>query len=98
MEKVDLIERKGRLQNIRKTNSAKNKPLVLTYDRTLPNISDVARKNWHILQINLELRNVFVDKPTIKFKKNKNIQTRPHRWPFNKGWKSCQEEIRKTAR
>ena len=70
MKMVDLIERKGRLQNIGKPNSAKNIPLVLTYDRTLPNISDVARKNWLILQINLEFRNVFVDKPTITFKKN----------------------------
>ena len=33
---------------------------VLTYNRTLPNISEVVRKNWHILQINPEFYNVFV--------------------------------------
>ena len=40
----------------------------------LPNISEVVKKNWHILQMNLEFRNVFVNKPTIAFKRNKNVQ------------------------
>ena len=74
MEKVDLIERKVPLQNNEKRNSKKNIPLVLTYNRTLPNISVVVRENWHILQINSEFRNVFVNKPTVAFKRNKNIQ------------------------
>ena len=47
---------------------------MLTYNRTLPNISEVARKNWHILQINPEFRNAYVNKPTIVFQRNKNIQ------------------------
>ena len=49
MENVaDLIERKDVLQNNEKINSKKNIPPVLTYNRTLPNISDVVRKNCHI--------------------------------------------------
>ena len=32
------------------------------------------KKNWHILQVNPEFHNVFVNKPTIAFKRNKNIQ------------------------
>ena len=39
-----------------------------------PNVSEVVKKNWHILQINLEFRNVFVNKQTIAFKRNKNVQ------------------------
>ena len=74
MEKVDLIERKVLLQNNEKGNSKKNIPLVLTYNRMIPNISEVVRKNWHILQINTEFRNMFVNKPTIAFKRNKNTQ------------------------
>ena len=62
------------MQNNQKLDSKKNTPLVLTYHRTLPNISEVVRKNWHILQINPELRHVFVNKPSIAFKGNKNIQ------------------------
>ena len=64
MEKVDFIERKGLLQNNEKSNSKKNIRLVLTYNRALPNLSEVVRKNCHILQINPEFRNVFVSKPT----------------------------------
>ena len=30
-------------------------------------------KNWQILQINPELRNVFVNKPIIALRRNKNI-------------------------
>ena len=41
MENVDLIEGKELLQNNEKSNSKKNIPLVLTYNRTLPNISEV---------------------------------------------------------
>ena len=49
MENVaDLIERKDVLQNNEKINSKKNIPPVLTYNRTLPNISDLVRKNCHI--------------------------------------------------
>ena len=47
---------------------------MLTYNRTLPNISEVVRKNWHILQINPEFCNAYVNKPTIAFQRNKNIQ------------------------
>ena len=60
MEKVDLIEWKVLLQDNEKSNSKKNIPLVLTYNRMLPNISQVVKENWHILQINPEFRNVLL--------------------------------------
>ena len=47
---------------------------MLTYNRTLPSISEAARKNWRIRQINPEFRNVFVNKQIIAFERNKNIQ------------------------
>ena len=37
MDKVDLIERKGPLQNNEKLKSNKSIPLALTYSTTLPN-------------------------------------------------------------
>ena len=60
MEKVYLIEWKVLLQDNEKSNSKKNIPLVLTYNRMLPNISQVVKENWHILQINPEFRNVLL--------------------------------------
>ena len=60
MEKVDLIEWKVLLQDNEKSNSKKNIPLVLTYNRMLPNISQVVKENWHILKVNPEFRNVLL--------------------------------------
>ena len=45
METVDSIERKQILQNNEKIKSKKNIPLVLIYNRNLPNISELVRKN-----------------------------------------------------
>ena len=45
MEQADLVERKELLQNNEKSNSKKNTTLVLTYNKTLPNVSEVIRKN-----------------------------------------------------
>ena len=73
MEQADLVERKELLQNNEKSNSKKNTTLVLTYNKTLPNVSEVIRKNQHILQIIPEFCQVLVNKPTISFKRNKNI-------------------------
>ena len=69
---------------------------MLTYNRTLPNISQVVTNNGNILQINPEFGNVLINKPTIVSKRNKKY-ARPHRCQFSKGSKSCQEEISKTA-
>lgn len=71
--KVTLIEQKEVLQDNEKNNSKKNIPLVLTHNRTIPNISEVVGKNQNILQMNPEFRNAFVNKPTVTFKRNKNI-------------------------
>ena len=74
MEKFDSIERKVLLQNNEKSNSKKNIPPVLKYNRTLPKTLEVVRKNWHILQINPELGNVSIYKTTIAFERRKHIQ------------------------
>ena len=47
---------------------------MLAYNRTLPNVSEVVRKNLHILQINHEFPNVFINKREIEFKRIKNMQ------------------------
>ena len=46
---------------------------MLTQNRTLPDTSEVVRKNWYILQITPEFY-VFVNKRAIAFTKNKNMQ------------------------
>ena len=44
MEKVELIKQKELLQNNEKGSIKKNIPIMLTYNRELPNISEVVRK------------------------------------------------------
>ena len=44
MEKVELINQKELLQNNEKGSIKKNIPIMLTYNRELPNISEVVRK------------------------------------------------------
>ena len=43
----------------KKNNRKKSIPLLLTYNRTITNISEVVSENWDILQINPESRNAF---------------------------------------
>ena len=68
MMNFDLIYRKVLLQNNVKSNSKKNISRVLTCKRTLSNI-----RSWHILQIIPEFCNVFVNKPTVAFKRNQDL-------------------------
>ena len=49
-------------------------PLVFTYNRFLPNITKIIRKNWNILQINENFKEILKNQGIIAFKQNKNIQ------------------------
>lgn len=74
MERVYLIEQKELLLSNEKLNSNKNIALMLTYNRAFQNRSEIVIKIWYLRQINPEFCNVFVNKLTIKFKRNKNLQ------------------------
>ena len=49
-------------------------PLILTYNRTLTNVKETARKYWNILQINNEFKNVFPELSIMRFRRNKNLE------------------------
>ena len=48
-------------------------PLVLTFNKTLPNIKNVIDQHWHILSINENLRKVFDKRPFIAYRGNTNL-------------------------
>ena len=48
--------------------------LTVTYNKNLPNLRKAIDDNWHILSINAELAPLFQDKPTLAFRKNRNLQ------------------------
>ena len=45
-------DRKILLENKEKPSTQGNVPLLLTFNKTLPNIKNVVNKHWHILSIN----------------------------------------------
>ena len=49
-------------------------PISITYNRTLPKFKSIVDKNWHLLQVNLELKERFQSSPIIAFRKNKNLK------------------------
>ena len=58
-ERAMNVDRKILLENKEKPSAQGNLPLVLTYDKTLPNIQNVRDKDWYILSINENLPEVF---------------------------------------
>ena len=49
-------------------------PLTVTYNRTLPDLKTMIDKNWHILQIEPKLKEIFAEPPILAFKGNKNLR------------------------
>ena len=43
------------------------------YNRTLPDLKTID-KNWHILQIEPKLKEIFAEPPFLAFKRNKNLR------------------------
>ena len=48
-------------------------PLILIYNRTLPNLKKVITNNWDLLQINKEFQDIFQQIPILAFRTNKNL-------------------------
>ena len=68
--KVPKIE----LRNKIKTSNTEGLPLTVTYNRTLPDLKTIIDKNWHILQIEPKLTEIFAEPPILAFKRNKNLR------------------------
>ena len=67
------IQRNEVLNKI-KTSNVERLPVTATYSRTLPEIKTIIDKNWHILQIEPKLKEIFAEPPILAFKRNKNLR------------------------
>ena len=75
LEKVDKLVRDDPLQEKdQEQQDPKRIPLILTYNRFLPNLTAVVRKNWNILQTNKSLRELFQEQAITAFKRHKNLK------------------------
>ena len=69
LEKVDEFERDDLLQEKdQEQQDPKSIPLMLAYNRLLPNPTAVVRKNFNILRTNKNLRKLLKEHPITAFK------------------------------
>ena len=66
MDRKKLLEEKAKKQSNRI-------PLVLTYNRTLPNVKRAISNNWNLLHINQKFKDVFQEPPILAFRRNRNL-------------------------
>ena len=75
LSKVKTIDRNELLKEKTHDKESQNKtPLVLTYNRFLPNINNVVWKQWSILNICKTLQGLFQEGPATAFKRNRNLK------------------------
>ena len=71
--KVHAIERKQLLQPKHKIYNGAS-PIIITYNKNLPNMKATLNKNWDILKINNDISSLFQQKPNIAFRRNRNLR------------------------
>ena len=60
--RISEVTRQALLSSKRKKANKPRIPLVLKFNRTLPNIKKIINEHWHLLQINAKLKNAFQEK------------------------------------
>ena len=73
ISKASDVNRKQLLSNQHKTQQVQRIPLVLTYNRTLPDIQNILQKHWPILQLDPGLKPIFQEHPILAYRRNKSI-------------------------
>ena len=72
VSKANAVSRPELLKN-RQRETDDRIPLVVTYNRTLPDIQSILKKHWHILQLEPTLKECFKNPPILAFRRNKNV-------------------------
>ena len=73
MEKANGIQREELLEYKEKPPNSKI-PLIVTYNKLLPNIKEIVDNTWNTLNINPDESAKFVDKPILCFRRNRNLK------------------------
>ena len=100
-ERAMNVDRKILLENKEKPSNQGNLPLVLTYNKTLPNIQNVRDKDWYILSINENLPEVFDKRHSLLIEKHQFVPTnwrQPHRTRKNRNNQEIAHHATKTEK
>ena len=73
IDQTNLQERELLLKEKEK-DTATIIPLSLKYNRTLLKIKEIVRKQWHLLQMNQNLAEIFQNPPILSFRQNENLR------------------------
>lgn len=65
---------KNRKDLLKQNKIPSSRILLLIYNDTLPNVKEGVKKNWNVLKMNNELRDIFAEPPLMCFSKNKNLK------------------------
>ena len=68
------MQQKSTLLNKIKTSNTERVPFTVTYNKTLPDLKTIMDKNWHILQIEPKLNEIFAEQPLLALKRNKSLR------------------------
>ena len=72
--KVITIDRNELLKKTRDKETQNKHPLQSACNRFLPNIGNIVRKHWNILNISRALQDFFQKEPITAFKRNRNLK------------------------
>ena len=73
IERAANLDRKTLLAYKEKKSEGRT-PLVVTYNRDLPNLKQKLDESWPLLQMNPTQREKFSTKPIVCYKRNKNLR------------------------
>ena len=73
INKVSNIDREELLKPRTKQTDGIS-PIIVTFNKNLPNIKNAMRNNWNILHINNDVSEAFPQQPNIAFRKNRNLR------------------------
>ena len=74
LNKASAMNREELLKPKANTSTKSTLTFVTTYNKALPNLSEILTKNWPLLQINTKISKSFSHKPTIAYKRNPNLK------------------------
>ena len=72
-QRLSEIERDALLTPKSKEKDQKRIPFVIAYNKTLPSVKQIINKDWHLLQINSNLRTVFEQDLLTAYRGDKNL-------------------------
>ena len=74
IQKASDVERTELLKDEPKSIKKKLTPFVTTYNRNLPDVKKCIDKTWNLLQINDNIKQSFIEKPFIVYRRKQNLR------------------------